>query len=112
MTLVLKSRITIIASPSGEVFRNEAGSRVLGTAGSGDVLAGIIGALLAQGVEPTSAGVWGVHMHALAGEGVSKDLGDDGVLASDFVSQLPFVQRFLRRATDAQAVKKGFGLRG
>ena len=114
VTLVLKGRFTFIASPEGEVYRNEAGSRALGTAGSGDVLAGIIGAFLAQGLEPTRAGVWGVHMHALAGEAVSKDIGDDGVLASDFISQLPFVQRFLRRSTDGPApgVKKGFGLRG
>jgi len=113
VTLVLKGRVTFIASPDGEVYRNEAGSRALGTAGSGDVLAGIIGALLAQGLEPVRAAVWGVHMHALAGEAVSKDIGDDGVLASDFVSQLPFVQRFLRRSTDALApgVRKGFGLR-
>lgn len=113
VTLVLKGRVTFVASPEGEVYRNEAGSRVLGTAGSGDVLAGVIGALLAQGVEPTRAAVWGVHLHALAGEAVAKDLGDDGVLASDFVSQLPFVQRFLRRSTEAPAVgaKRGFGLR-
>lgn len=117
VTLVLKGKVTFIASPGGEVYRNEAGSRALGTAGSGDVLAGVIGALLAQGLDPTRAAVWGVHMHALAGEAVAKDLGDDGVLASDFVSQLPFVQRFLRRSTEAAAgsgagMRKGFGLRG
>ncbi|BCM91021.1 bifunctional NAD(P)H-hydrate repair enzyme Nnr [Abditibacteriota bacterium] len=110
--LVLKARTTFVASPDGTVYRNEAGSRALGTAGSGDVLSGAIGSLLAQGVEPTRAAIWGVHLHALAGEGVAKDLGDDGVLASDFISHLPFVQRFLRRSTEGAAVaKKGFGLR-
>jgi len=114
VTLVLKGRITFIASPEGVVYRNEAGSRALGTAGSGDVLAGVIGSLLAQGVEPTRASVWGVHLHALAGEGVAKDIGEDGVLASDFVSQLPFVQRHLRKSTEAPALGKartGFGIR-
>ncbi len=114
VTLVLKGRVTLIAAPDGAVYCNEAGSRALGTAGSGDVLAGIIGALLAQGLEATRAAIWGVHLHALAGEAVAKDLGDDGVLASDFVSQLPLVQRFLRRSTEAPTggAKKGFGLRG
>jgi len=114
VTLVLKGKITFIASPDGELYRNEAGSRSLGTAGSGDVLAGVIGSLLAQGVEPTRAGVWGVHLHALAGEAVAKDLGEDGVLASDFVSQLPFIQRHLRKATEAASGAKartGFGIR-
>lgn len=112
VTLVLKGRITFIASAEGEVFRNEAGSRALGTAGSGDVLAGVIGALLAQGVEPARAATWGVHMHALAGEAVADNLGPDGGLASDFVQQLPQVQRFLRKATESAGAKKGFGLRG
>ncbi len=113
VTLVLKGTVTFVASPDGAVYRNEAGSRALGTAGSGDVLAGIIGALLAQGTEATAAAVWGVHLHALAGEAVAKDIGDDGVLASDLISQLPFVQRFLRRSTETPApgAKKGFGLR-
>ena len=113
VTLVLKGRVTFVASPDGAVYRNEAGSRALGTAGSGDVLAGVIGALLAQGAEATTAAVWGVHLHALAGEAVAKDIGDDGVLASDLISQLPFVQRFLRRSTESPApgAKKGFGLR-
>ena len=113
VTLVLKGQVTLIASPEGEVYRNEAGSRALGTAGSGDVLAGIIGALLAQGVEATRAAIWGVHLHALAGEAVAKDVGDDGVLASDLIGQLPFVQRFLRRSTETPAAgaKKAFGLR-
>lgn len=112
VVLVLKGRVTLVATPEGTVYRNEAGSRALGTAGSGDVLAGTIGSLLAQGLDPARAAIWGVHLHALAGEGVAKDLGDDGILASDFIGQLPFVQRFLRRSTESgPAAKKGFGLR-
>ena len=110
-TLALKGRETFIASPQGMVFCNEAGSRALGTAGSGDVLAGVIGSLLAQGLEPAHAAVWGVHLHALAGEAVAKDMGEDGVMARDFLERLPAVQKYLRRFTSEKKTS-GFGLRG
>jgi NAD(P)H-hydrate epimerase len=97
-TLVLKRRHTLIVPPAGETLRNEAGNRVLATAGSGDVLAGVIGSLLAQGLEPTAAAAWGVHMHALAGDAVAKDGAEDGILARDFIDQLPSVQKYLRRS--------------
>ncbi len=97
--LVLKGRDTLFASPGGELYRNKAGSRALGTAGSGDVLAGVIGSLLAQNMEAAHAAVWGVHMHALAGEAVSEDLGEDGVMSRDLVDRLPLVVRYLRRQT-------------
>jgi hydroxyethylthiazole kinase-like uncharacterized protein yjeF len=100
-TLVLKGRETLIASPDGELYRNTAGTRGLGTAGSGDTLAGIIGSLLAQGLEPTRAAVWGVYLHAIAGEAVAEDLGEDGLLASDWVDRLPRALRILRPRTKA-----------
>jgi NAD(P)H-hydrate epimerase len=95
--LVLKGRATIIASPGGEAWRNTAGTRGLGTAGSGDVLAGIIGALLAQGNAPELAAMYGVHLHALAGEDAARERGDDGMMASDFLERLPFVRREMER---------------
>jgi hypothetical protein len=107
----LKGRETYIASPSGQIYRNEAGSRALGTAGSGDVLAGASAGLLAQGMEPAHAAIWGVHMHALAGEAVAKDMGEDGVMARDFLERLPAVQKYLRRFTSEKKAT-GFGLRG
>ena len=96
-TLVLKGAETLIASPEGGLYVNTAGTRGLGTAGSGDVLAGIIGGLLAQQMDALTAAIWGVHLHALAGEAVAQDLGEDGLLASDFVERLPVVLRSLRR---------------
>lgn len=96
-TLVLKGRATIIASPSGEAWKNTAGTRGLGTAGSGDVLAGAIGSLLAQGNSSELAAVYGVHLHALAGEDAARERGDDGLMASDFLERLPFVRRELER---------------
>src|SRR5690606_2916686 len=96
LTLVLKGRQTLIAG-EGVLDRNAAGTRGLGTAGSGDVLSGFIGGLLAQGVAPSTAAAWGVHIHALAGEAAEKDLGDDGLTASDIIARAPGVLRYLRR---------------
>ncbi len=85
--LVLKGRETLIA---GRAFLvNKAGTPGLGTAGSGDVLAGVIGGLLARGADPTTAAAWGVHLHALAGEAAARKLGVDGMIASDVVDHLP-----------------------
>jgi ADP-dependent NAD(P)H-hydrate dehydratase len=98
-TLVLKGRETLIASPEGALYVNTAGSRALGTAGSGDTLAGVIGGLLAQRMAPEHAAVWGVYLHALAGEEVAREYGEDGGMASDFVERLPIVLRYLRSRT-------------
>ncbi len=95
-TLVLKGRQTLIASPTGRLYVNTAGSRALGTAGSGDTLAGIAGSLLAQGLDTAAAALWAVYLHALAGEDVARDLGEDGPLASDFIDRLPTLLRSLR----------------
>jgi hydroxyethylthiazole kinase-like uncharacterized protein yjeF len=96
-TLALKGRETIIASPDGRAARNVSGTRGMGTAGSGDVLTGVIGALLAQGHDAFTAATYGVHLHALAGERASQVLGDDGMMASDFGERIPFVLREMRR---------------
>jgi hydroxyethylthiazole kinase-like uncharacterized protein yjeF len=99
LILVLKGSETLIAAPSGEsidLYRNTAGTHGLGTAGSGDVLAGAIGGLLAQPSGATAAAVWGVHLHALAGEAATADLGDDGMMAGDVVDRLPRALRHLR----------------
>jgi ADP-dependent NAD(P)H-hydrate dehydratase len=85
--LVLKGAETYISGAG--LYLNRAGSDGLGTAGSGDVLAGVIGGLLARGADPTTAAVWGVHLHALAGESAAGRLGDDGMMASDVVEALP-----------------------
>lgn len=88
VVLVLKGAETFIAGDGGR-YLNRAGADGLGTAGSGDVLAGVVGGLLARGADPTTAAVWGVHLHALAGETAAGRLGDDGMMASDVVDALP-----------------------
>jgi NAD(P)H-hydrate epimerase len=69
----------------------------LASGGTGDVLAGIIGGLLAQGLEPYAAAVTGVYVHAEAGRRVSASLGDSGLLASDLLLEIPRVMQMLRQ---------------
>lgn len=66
--VVLKGRFTVVASPNGSVSVNTSGDSSLGTAGSGDVLAGVIGGYLGQGLDGYSAARLGVYVHGLAGE--------------------------------------------
>ena len=96
VTLVLKGRETLIAAPDGKLFVNTAGTRGMGTAGSGDVLAGVIGGLLAQKMDAPRAAVWGVHLHAKAGELAAEMQGDDGMMASDFLERLPHALKHFR----------------
>ena len=113
--LVLKGHETLIAGPKTELYKNLAGTRGLGTAGSGDVLAGIIGGLLTQmtlqKIEASRAAIWGVHLHALAGEACEKDFGDDGMTASDLLSRLPGVLRYARKQTEGRKEGERTGLR-
>jgi NAD(P)H-hydrate epimerase len=112
----LKGRETLVANEAGKVYKNTAGTRGLGTAGSGDVLAGIIGGLLAQLAAQKMddatlrAAAWGVHLHALCGESGEKDMGDEGLIAGDLIGRLPGALRYLRKQTVPK--KDGrFGLR-
>ena len=95
-TVVLKGAHTVVAHPDGSAMMSPFAIPALATAGTGDVLAGAIVGLLAQGVSLEDAAQLGVYMHALAGEKVSKELGDTGVLASDLLPALPRTIRDLR----------------
>lgn len=96
VTAVLKGRFTVIAHPQGEVRINPTGNRGLATAGTGDVLAGILGGLMAQRLAPFEAATAGVYLHGLAGEMASRKLGPDGLLAGDLLPLLPRVLRRLK----------------
>jgi ADP-dependent NAD(P)H-hydrate dehydratase / NAD(P)H-hydrate epimerase len=87
--VVLKGAGTVIASPYGEAVINSSGGPNLATAGTGDVLSGVIGALLAQGMSPFQASICGVYLHGRAGDLVRSELGDIGTLASDLIDALP-----------------------
>jgi NAD(P)H-hydrate epimerase len=95
--VVLKGPTTTIAGPDGDIVNLGAPNPALATAGTGDVLAGCIAGLLAQGLSPMAAAMVGVHLHAQAGEMVAEELGEAGTLASDLLPRLPLAIRALRR---------------
>jgi NAD(P)H-hydrate epimerase len=89
VTLVLKGACTIIAEPDGRIRINWLANPALATAGTGDVLAGMIAGLLAQKVSPFDAASAAVYLHAVAAELVSADIGHAGLLASDLLPKIP-----------------------
>jgi hydroxyethylthiazole kinase-like uncharacterized protein yjeF len=94
--VVLKGAYTVVAAPDGRACISPLANPAMASAGTGDVLAGVIGALLAQGQTPYAAAVAGVHLHSAAGERVRADLGDAGLMASDLLPLLPQVMKDLR----------------
>ena len=86
---VLKGAGTLVADPDGNLAVNPTGSPALATAGSGDCLCGMIGALLARKVAPFDACCAGVYLHGLCGELAEKDFTQHGVSASDLISYIP-----------------------
>jgi hydroxyethylthiazole kinase-like uncharacterized protein yjeF len=79
------------ANPDGDRWREEGGDIGLGTAGSGDVLAGLVAGLLARGAEPAQAACWAVHVHAAAGQRLAARLGRTGFLARELAAEAPLV---------------------
>lgn len=86
--VVLKGAHTAIALPDGSVHFNSTGNPGMATAGSGDVLTGIIGSLLAQGYPPEEAAIIGVFLHGTAGDLASQEEGEEYVTAGDIVAHL------------------------
>jgi NAD(P)H-hydrate epimerase len=95
-TLLLKGAPTVVASPDGRVSVNPTGSPALATAGTGDVLTGLLTALLAQGLAPYDAARVAAYAQGLAGELAEAARGPLGVIASDVVEMLPKALESLR----------------
>lgn len=89
--VALKGAETVIADPSGKLFRYRGGGVGLATSGSGDVLAGIIAGLLARGSSPLQATVWAVFIHGEAGRSLAKKIGRVGFLAREIADEVPVV---------------------
>ena len=89
VTLVLKGAATLVASPSGKVSVNPTGNPGMATAGSGDVLTGIIAALLGQGLRAWDAARLGVYLHGLAGDLGAEAVGTHSLVAGDLIDHLP-----------------------
>jgi hydroxyethylthiazole kinase-like uncharacterized protein yjeF len=95
--VVLKGAHTVVAHPDGRISEDPHEVPALATGGTGDVLSGLIGGLIAQGSDPFSAAVTGVYIHAAAGRRIAQRLGDSGLLASDLLPEIPLVMHVLRQ---------------
>ena len=109
--VVLKGARTIIAAPGGAAAIAPFENPALASGGTGDVLAGAIGSLLAQGLDPFAAARLGVYLHGLAGDGVRERFGDAGLLASDLPDGLAMARKRLAAMAERRTASKrlGFG---
>ena len=87
--LVLKGKDTLVASKDRDTLVNTTGNAGMAVAGSGDVLSGMIGAFMAQGVKPFEAAQIGVFLHGLAGDNAKDNLGELSVIPSDIIECIP-----------------------
>jgi ADP-dependent NAD(P)H-hydrate dehydratase len=104
VVVALKGSCTWIATPESDACVFRGGSIGLATSGSGDVLAGIIGGLIARGAEPMLATMWGIYLHGAAAQALAKTQGPVGFLARDLLLEVPRLMAELsdnREARDA-----------
>lgn len=94
--VVLKGAGTLVTDGQ-RVFENETGNPGMATGGTGDVLTGVIAALIGQGLALFDAAVLGVHVHGLAGDLAAKELGEVSLIASDLIAYLPAAFRKVQR---------------
>lgn len=99
--VVLKGAHTSITTPEGKVYFNSTGNPGMATAGSGDVLTGIILSLLAQGYEPEDAAITGVYLHGLAGDIASEESCQESIIASDIIKSIGKAFNKLRESEGA-----------
>lgn len=95
--VLLKGHLTLVADPTGSVWVSPTGNPGLATGGTGDVLTGVVGALLAQGFEPVEAACLGAWVHGLAGDLAAERTGQVSLRASDLLDALPAAFERLRR---------------
>lgn len=89
IVMVLKGAETFVVGPDGDAYHNTAGNPGLGTSGSGDTLSGVIAGLSARGATPIQAAVWGVHLHAKAGDELARKVSPLGFLARELLNEIP-----------------------
>ena len=90
VNIVLKGAYTCIVSPNGKIFFNSTGNPGMGTAGSGDVLTGIILGFLAQGLKPLESAIAGVFLHGFAGDLAAKIKSENALIAEDIIDNLGY----------------------
>jgi NAD(P)H-hydrate epimerase len=96
--VLLKGRRTLVATPEGEVWVNPTGNPGMATGGVGDILTGLLAALLAQGLAPLQAALAGAYVHGLAGDLAAERQGERGLSAGDLAEQIPAAFRRLAAA--------------
>lgn len=89
LIMIIKGAHTAIILPDGRTYFNSSGNAGMATAGSGDVLSGMIAGLLAQGYTPEEAAIMGVWVHGNAGDLARRDLGMESLIAGDLIAYLP-----------------------
>lgn len=89
VVVTLKGAQTFVVTPDGLAYCNTAGNAGLGTSGSGDALSGVIAGLAARGADAAQAAVWGVYLHAKAGDVLAARMGPLGFLARELLSEIP-----------------------
>ena len=102
VTVVLKGSPTVVATADGEAYLNPSGNAGMATGGSGDVLTGLIAALIGQGLQVPEAACLGVYMHGLAADLVSEEKGEAGMIAGDLVSAIPEAEQAIHSGRDCQ----------
>lgn len=98
--IIVKGAYSAIVTPEGNCFFNPTGNSGMATAGSGDVLTGVLLSLLSQGYTPEDCCKLGVYLHGLAGDLAKKRLGERGMIASDIADSLPFAWVKLVQGTE------------
>ncbi|SCG83918.1 carbohydrate kinase, YjeF related protein [Proteiniborus sp. DW1] len=93
---VLKGSNTVIASPEGDIYINTTGNPGMATAGSGDVLSGMIASLIGQKIEPLKATIASVFLHGLAGDIGAMEKGEYGLTAGDIVENIPYTIKYVK----------------
>lgn len=86
---VLKGANTVVSNPKGEVYINTTGNPGMATAGSGDVLTGVITSFIGQGIDSYKASILGVYCHGLAGDIAKEEKGEYGMIARDILESIP-----------------------
>jgi NAD(P)H-hydrate epimerase len=87
--LILKGHRTLIATPKGEVFINPTGNPGMASGGTGDVLTGMIGGLICQGIDLLTSLQMSVYLHGLAGDKVAQEKGEKSLIATDMIEKIP-----------------------
>ena len=97
VTLVLKGANTVVAAKDGRAFINPTGNPGMAKGGSGDILAGMIAAFVAQGISPEKSSCCGVYIHGSAGDRAAKKLSQYGMIPTDMLMEVPQIFREMSR---------------